>query len=72
MHFQMTSDWTVYPAIYCRKRHYLTSLFIGRQVVLCSLQVVLCSWQVVLCSWQPLDVGATYCIFTAFLKEKCY
>ena len=29
--------------------------------------MVLCSWQVVLCSWQPLDVGATYYIFTALI-----
>ena len=47
------------------RRHYVTLLFIGWQVILCS-------WQAVLCSWQPLDEGATKYIFTVILKGKCY
>ena len=36
--------------------HYITSLFIG--------------WQAVLCSWQLLNIGTTYNVFIVFFKVK--
>ena len=56
-----TSDW--FATVYQNSTSWHNVAFIGWQVVSCT-------WQTVLCSWQPLDIGATYYVFTVFLKQN--
>ena len=73
------SDWVtslICDSISCdilsqTRRHYVTSLFIGWKVNICSWLAFLCSWLAVLCSWQPLDLKAQQSRFSlSFWREN--